>query len=105
MVVVAMSRATFCHIYSNSCGDLMMMMVVVMVVVIVMVAVVVIVVVVVHLMVVVVVVHLMVIMMVMIRTRKCWWQTLMCSVSTLSITRCSLQVLAQASCQRLFEMC
>ena len=53
-----------------------------------------------------VVVHLMVIMMVLIRTRKCWWQTLMCSVSTLSITRCSLQVWAQACCQRFkFEMC
>ena len=44
--------------------------------------------------VVVVMVHLMVIMVVMIRTRKFWWQTLMCSVSTLSITRCSLQVWA-----------
>ena len=61
--------------YSDDCGDLMM--------------------------VVVVVVHLMVIMVVMIRTRKCWWQTLMCSVSTLSITRCSLQVWAQASRQRM----
>ena len=53
-----------------------------------------------------VVVHLMVIMMVMVRTRKCWWQTLTCSASTLSITRCSLQVLAQTSCQRLkLDMC
>ena len=64
--------------YSDCCGDLMMMV-----------------------MRVVAVVHLMVIMVVMIRTRKCWWQTLTCSVSTLSITRCSLQVWAQASCQRL----
>ena len=54
----------------------------------------------------VVVVFLMVMMLVMIRTRKCWWQTLMCSVSTLSITRCSLQVWTQACCQRLkLKMC
>ena len=70
--------------YSDGCGDLMLVVVVVVVVG----------------------VHLMVIMVVMIRTRKCWWQTLMYSVSTLSITRCSLQVWAQASCQRLkVEMC
>ena len=65
--------------YSEGCSDLMMIIVVVVVVV----------------------VFLMVMMLVMIRTRKCWWQTLTCSVSTLSITRCSLQVWAQASCQRM----
>ena len=46
--------------YSDGCGDLKMMMMMVVVILVM------------------VVVHLMVIMMVMVRTRKCWWQTLTC---------------------------